>query len=193
MRFSPTTSSRLLIFFAAALALGACTSSGPGRRGGPPGGPGDGVSGGQRGGMDDRRGGASNLSGPLARPVALLFASMDADQDMLVDRSELAMASDRIWDNLSGGDSAIKPLDLSSWLVAALGSADAQPSSVAFDTNLNGQISRAEFEARLRAEFEKHDSSGDGQLERSELVFDVPRAGMGRRGGSRATRMMPDN
>lgn len=95
------------------------------------------------------------------------------------------------WDKLSGSGPAISAIALSDWLVLALGSADAQPSTVAFDNNFDGVITRKEFETRLSAEFAQLDSSDDGMLSRAELVFDLPamRGGDGRRPGRQGSGM----
>lgn len=152
-----------------AFTLTAC-SSGPPKRGGPPGA----DSGGPRG--------ASAMNGPVARPVALLFSGTDTNGDMVVSLAEANAALAAEWATLSDGEDDVSVLRLSDWLLKALGSPDAQPSTVAFDTNFDGQVTREEFEIRLGAEFDKLDASKDRTLQRSELVFDMPN-GSSRDGG----------
>lgn len=144
---------------AAALTLAGCASSKPGR-GGPP----------QGGGMAA----SARINGPIARPVSMLFAGMDADHDMIVSRNEVDAMAGVNWNRLAGSKDTITALTLAGWLESALGSPDAQPSTVAFDNNFDGQITRLEFETRLQAEFSELDTSKDGRLTRDELVFALP-------------------
>ena len=165
--------SRSMAIATLALTLVAC-SNGPGGRRSPPGG--------AMGGPSPAGGAAP--SGPVARPVALLIASFDADADMVVTRGEADQAIKAEWIRLSGDRPTAATLTLADWLIAALGSADAQPSTVAFDNNFDGVISRDEFETRLRSEFIQLDKNDDGVLSRAELIFELPdMRGGGRSGG----------
>ncbi len=163
MQFSSPTPVRLACLFGLALTLGACSSGPPKRGDGPPG-----------GAMMQGQEQGNRINGPVARPVALLLAGMDADHDMRVTRNEVDAMSAVEWNRLARGADTIPALDLAEWLRNALGSPDAQPSPVAFDNNFDGRISREEFRSRLFALFAELDKSGDEMLTRTELLYEPP-------------------
>ncbi|MEL7110193.1 MAG: signal transduction protein [Pseudomonadota bacterium] len=157
----------LSLLLIATLLIGACASRDDRR---PP-----------RGG-GERGGGQSGFEGYAAKPIALLFVGMDENQDRFVDGGELAAGIESEWNNLLS-ERAVGALDYSEWSFATLGSADALPSFVSFDRDLDGRLSVLEFEDRLRAEFVDLDSNLDGVLARSELIFRVTRPSREERGG----------
>lgn len=153
--------------------LAAC-ASGPDKR--PP-----------RGGGGERPGAAA-FQGQAMKPVALLFAAMDRDGDLIVDGQELIGGIDQEWQRFSDSGAA-RAIKFEDWALMTLGTRDALPSFAAFDRNLDGKISQQEFDDRIRGEFTELDKNGDGRLERSELVFRVSRPSrdepsQGRGGGS---------
>lgn len=150
----------------AGIIISGCTN-GPDKR--PP-------RGGDRGG-----GGQASYEGYAAKPVALLFASMDHDQDGVLDGADLRVGIAREWTRLSTS-SAIGALEYGAWAEMALGSPDALPSFISFDRDLNGRLSELEFDDRLRAEFSEFDKNSDGLLDRSELIFRVTRPSRGEQG-----------
>tara|TARA_R110000787_G_scaffold234440_2_gene341338 strand:+ start:528 stop:1064 length:537 start_codon:yes stop_codon:yes gene_type:complete len=118
--------------------------------------------------------------GMIARPVALLFAGMDVDHDHVIDEAELANGIMREWQAI--GTRTVSALSLAEWSVYALGDADALPNHIAFDSNFDGQVTEAEFRARLVSEFAQLDANHDQQLTRAELLIKAPE-----RSQSRAT------
>ena len=73
---------------------------------------------------------------------------------------------------------------------ACRGNPDALPNHIAFDVNLDGQISEEEFRTRLTEEYDRLDRDHDGRLMRAELLMDVPvreqrSGGGGMQGGGR--------
>lgn len=153
----------------AGLLIGAC-ASGPDKR--PP-----------RGG--ERGGGEASYEGYAAKPIALLFASMDQRQDSEIDGADLRAGIAREWRHLSSAP-RVGALEYGAWADVALGSAEALPSFISFDRDLNGELSELEFDDRLRAEFAELDKNSDGVLDRSELIFRIARPSRGddRSGGA---------
>ncbi len=147
----------------AAIALAACASQPPQRKGpgGPPGG------GGRAGASLDRQ-------TQYARPVGLLFVSFDIDNDLLISRAEFDAGVAREWRRLdaneNGESSGFEALD---WAKAVLGNADAEPSRVSLDSDFNGIITQDEFRSGLSRLFVELDHNGDNQLDRSELLAHV--------------------
>ena len=174
----PTSTPLKLVLIAGLSASTVACSSGPQRRGGPP-----------PGGTGERGGAMTGVNGKFARPVALLFAGMDIDRDMVVTRAETDMVIRTEWRGIAGEDFSTGPIALADWLETALGTPDAQPSTVAFDNNFDGVISMSEFESRLTAEFDRLDTDKDGSLTRAELVIDLASL---RETRSRATEMRPE-
>lgn len=152
------TSKLLSALVLSSILLSAC-ASGPERR--P-----------QRGG--DRGGSQSGFEGFAAKPIALLFAGMDANQDLVVSGDELLAGIEREWSRLLT-KRAVGALEYGEWSLDALGSAEALPSFISFDRDLDGRMSELEFGDRLRAEFRDLDKNQDGFLDRSELLFRVTR------------------
>lgn len=170
----------LSLILLTAILVGACANSSDRR---PP-----------RGG--DRGGGQAGFEGYAAKPVSLLFASMDQNQDAAIDGQDLLTGIDLEWDRLSSRQ-PVGALEFGEWSAAALGSAEALPSFIAFDRDLNGRLSELEFDDRMRAEFAELDKNNDGRLDRSEMIFRVTRArsqqqeGQQGRGGQEGRRPPP--
>lgn len=163
---------RSAVFAAALLALAApgCASQpGPG---GPRGGP---EGGGPRFAFPD---------GKVARPAAVLFAGMDADQDRLVSAEEALDGIDAEWVRADAdANGVVSAFELEDWAAEALGDRDATPGRIAFDRDLDGSISEVEFKTRLGEEFARFDADGDRSLRRAELLTALPSAGTAMAGG----------
>ena len=141
--------------------------------------------GGRDGGPRGERGGGSYQGGIIARPLALLLTGMDANGDYRVSGQEVATGIEAEWANLSQGDRAVSALKLGDWAKTVLGSAEAMPNSIAFDTDLNGQITQLEFGDRLRAEYARLDKDSDGFVSRAEMVSELPAPNIESQQGSR--------
>ncbi|KCZ92776.1 hypothetical protein [Hyphomonas johnsonii] len=128
-----------------------------------------------RDGTPPRTAGASVQGGKIARPVALLFAGMDRDQNHVIDEAELALGIAQDWKGFNvRGRSGVSALSLAEWSVYALGDADALPNHIAFDANFDGQVSEVEFRNRLTSEFAQLDRDHDLRLTRAEMLIDAP-------------------
>ena len=158
----------------ASLTLVACASSPPDRNS-------------ERGARE----GARAPVGPMARPLSLVFATMDADKDRLVSASELSDGINAEWafaDHDKNGSASV--IEMTNWLEASLGSRDTLPNHLSFDKDLNGSITREEFAEKFTLEFEQLDADKDTQLSRSELFILVrarPQSG-GQQNGSEGGR-----
>ncbi len=129
-------------------------------------------------------------SGKMVRPVALIFATMDANHDLIVDKAEMeaAMPAEfaRADANKSGEADAF---EMTEWGKAELGDADQTPNRTSFDVDLNGGVSLTEFRRGMEIEFAKLDLNSDGRIERSEMLVGrgmpmmEPGSGGGREGG----------
>jgi hypothetical protein len=129
----------------------------------------------QQGGSDRQREADQALGGKVARPIGLLFAGMDLNQDHVIDEAELNKGILNDWTGFGlSGHSGLSALGLAEWSVHALGDADALPNNIAFDSNFDGQISESEFRARLISEFAALDRNHDRRLTRAELLMDAP-------------------
>ncbi|WP_293611459.1 hypothetical protein [Ponticaulis sp.] len=150
--------------FVAGLVSGCASQAGPGGR---PDGPPPGGAGAMR--MNDMP------TGFVARPVALLLTSMDRDGDALVSSEEFEAGLSASWDALNMNQTdRVGALVFAQWAEITLGSSDALPSRLSFDTNLDGIIDPTEFRSGLEREFEQLDANHDGILTRSELVIRLP-------------------
>lgn len=155
----------------AAIGLVACASGGD-RRDGPP-------SRGERGDGPQRTG----YAGFAFKPVSFLIASMDVDADHRVEISEFEAGVQSEWASLLSAGSP-GALNYAKWSKRVLGAADALPSFITFDRNLDGQISELEFTDYLSKQFVSLDANSDDVLEASELVFRIEQ--QSGRGGDQA-------
>ena len=123
--------------------------------------------------------GAGGLGGPrmaamdgrMARPAALLFVNMDTDRDLSVSAAELADGIKTEWlraDKDRNG--ALSAFEMSDWCATVLGDADATPGRLSLDSDVNGVVTREEFETGLKKEFASLDRNADGRLDRAELL-----------------------
>lgn len=157
----------LLAFSMALLMCTACASK-PDRRAPPPG---------------ERGGPGANYSGMAAKPIALFFATLDSNQDAVVDGPELDVGLSREWTRMTDTDK-VSALQYSAWSQTVFGAKDILPSFVAFDHDLDGRFTQADFAKRMEFEFERLDADNSGTLVRSELLFRVSRPSQSQRSGS---------
>jgi hypothetical protein len=116
----------------------------------------------------------SAMDGRMARPVALLFVSMDTNHDLVVTAAELANGIKAEWERADRDHSgALSGFEMSDWCAAVLGDAEASPGRLSLDTDVNGSVTREEFETGLKKEFAILDRNADGRLDRAELLVPV--------------------
>lgn len=131
------------------------------------------------------QGGSNQITAVSTHPVGLYFVGHDANDDGVTSRAELDAGIKKDWAKFDRNPSATQ---FQSWTTKAFGSSSAMPTFLSFDTNMNGVITQSEFETRLVEEFNRLDKNGDGNIARSELIFNVRQRGsesrsQGERGG----------
>lgn len=147
-----------LAALAAAIALAAC-AGGP-RRGGPlP--------------ASDHTGAAYRASTFLSG-AALLFVQFDADRNYTTSRAEAEAGAQAEWTRAAEGAATLTPIRFETWAARVLGGPNIGPYRLAFDTNVNNEITAAEFSAAILAKFDKYDADKDGVVHRQEMVERVP-------------------
>lgn len=139
--------------------------------------------------LPGERGGTAgaNYTGMAVKPIGLFFATMDRDQDAIVDPVELDLGVTYEWDRLSSDDYA-SALDFEAWSLIALGSKNTLPSFIAFDHDLDGRLTQEDFSKRMRFEFDRLDVDNSGTLDRSELLFRISRPSRDSRGSGQEGR-----
>lgn len=120
-----------------------------------------------RGDRPDR---PARTSGTFIQPSALLFATMDSNQDKRITRAEMEAGAKSEW---SGFDKNPGAIEFSKWSLETLGSTDAQPTFMSFDQDFNGVVYEAEFMTGLEQAFARMDKNGDNVLDRSEMIVAV--------------------
>jgi hypothetical protein len=150
----------LAAFTAVALAttMAAC-ASGPGRGGPPPG---------------AERTGAAYRASTFLSGAALLFVQFDADKDYATSRTEAEAGARAEWARASEGAATITPIQFEAWAARALGGPNIGPYRLAFDTNVNNEITQPEFIAAILARFDRFDADKDAVVRRQEMVERVP-------------------
>lgn len=159
----------LLAALALGAALAACASEGPGGRRG-----------------DDRVGSAYRPSVFLSG-AALLFVQFDADRNYETSRAEAEEGARTEWPRAANGAAVLTPIAFDTWARRALGGPNIGPYRLAFDGNVNNEITPEEFKAGILAKFEQFDANKDGVLTRPEMVerLPEPRRPEGPAGGQR--------
>jgi hypothetical protein len=148
----------LALLAAASLAAGslsACASGPPERRGGPP-------------------QGAAYQQSVFLSGASLLFVQFDADRDYVTTRAEAEAGITSEWARASEGGTVMTPIQFSAWSARALGGPNIGPYRLAFDTNVNNEITAPEFKAAILAKFDQFDASKDGALQRPEMTERLP-------------------
>lgn len=164
---------RFAALLLAAAALAAC-ASGPPRRGDRPEG--------------DRVGAAYRQSAFLTG-AALLFVQFDADRDYATSRAETEAGARAEWSRASGGADKLTPIVFEQWAARALGGPQMGPFRLAFDTNVDNEITAAEFSAAILDKFDKYDTDKDGILRRPDMTERLPEPQRGPGGPTAADRM----
>jgi Ca2+-binding EF-hand superfamily protein len=112
----------------------------------------------------------SQITAVSTHPVGLYFVGLDANDDGLTSRTELNAGIKTDFARFGGNPSATQ---FQGWTTDAFGSSAAMPTFLSFDSNLDGVVTAAEFDTRLVSEFNRLDKNGDGNIARSELIFNV--------------------
>ncbi len=123
---------------------------------------------------------ALRVQGPITviRLGALVFTGFDTDRDYIISRAEASAGSQDAFKRADkDGNRRISLFELEDWREAALGSLDALPGNLSFDTDYNNQITATEFETAMMELFNRHDADDDGKLKHAELmtILEVPR------------------
>jgi len=131
-------------------------------------------------GGSNTRSEADELRGPAYRQsaflsgAALLFVQFDADADYVTSRAEVEAGARGEWDRASGGADKLTPIQFDLWSAKALGGPNLGPYRLAFDSNVNNEITAAEFTAAVLAKFEFWDKDKDGRVTRADMVERLP-------------------
>lgn len=135
------------------------------------------ASGPKRGGGGGQ-GGGNQIAAVSTHPVGLYFVGLDANDDGLTSRAELDAGIKADFAKFGRNPSATQ---FRGWTVKSFGSSSAMPTFLSFDSNLNGVVTESEFETRLVGEFNRLDKNDDGNIARSELIFNVQQRQRGSR------------
>lgn len=140
----------------------------------------------------DRGAGPREAPRVLLSADALLFASFDANNDLVIDNAEIEAGMAREWTRAdANNDGELGPIEFQSWMTVALGGSNAPPYRLDFDRNVDNVITRAEFETEMRARAADYDENADGALARAEFLREQPRPQMMMDGRERARRRPP--
>jgi hypothetical protein len=125
-------------------------------------------------------GGAGDLTGAAYRQsvflsgAALLFVQFDRDGDYVTTRAEIEAGATAEWAKASNGAATLTPIAFETWAAKALGGPNLGPYRLAFDTNVNNEITQGEFSAAILAKFDFWDKDRDGRLARAEMTERLP-------------------
>lgn len=107
----------------------------------------------------------------MATPMAMFFAGLDNDGDLFVSRLEVEPAILREWERADADrNGRLSAFEYEDWMKTVLGDPEARPGRIAFDKDLDGEISQNDFESRLLVEFTMLDRNDDGRISRQELL-----------------------
>lgn len=108
---------------------------------------------------------------------ALMYASFDADDDLLITEAEIEAGISREFVRADqNGDGALAPLEFAAWSQAALGGNQLPPYRLDFDRNVDNSITAEEFATEIRGRARDYDKDEDGVLRRAEFLRQTPRA-----------------
>lgn len=141
---------------AAALSLAGCASGGPTRTE-----------------ADHQRGQAYRQSAFLSG-ASLLFVQFDANKDYVTTREEVEAGARAEWTQAAGASDKLTPIQFEAWAAKALGGPNLGPYRLAFDSNVNNEITAAEFSAAILAKFDFWDKDKDGRISRADMIERLP-------------------
>lgn len=146
---------RTLAALLAVAALSACASGPPARGHGGP-----------RGDMQ----GSAYRATTFLSGAALLFVQFDTNRDYVTSRAEAETGAQAEWAAATKGAATMTPIMFDAWAAQALGGPNIGPHRLAFDTNVNNEITQEEFVAAILTKFDKYDADKDGLVHRADMV-----------------------
>lgn len=107
----------------------------------------------------------------VVEPVAMMFATFDADGDALVDRSEtLGGVRESFLAMDPTGTGRLRYLAFADWALRFLGDRNALPSPFEVDRNQDNAITLDELQDQFSRLFARYDVNGDKTISRAELM-----------------------
>ncbi|MBY0563394.1 MAG: hypothetical protein K2P58_04325 [Hyphomonadaceae bacterium] len=116
-------------------------------------------------------GGANEPIRALLSADALMFVSFDGDGDAAVTSAEIESGIAREFARAdANNDTQLQPIEFQNWANLVLGGGQLGPFRLDFDRNVDNSITRAEFEAEIRARASDYDEDQSRTLTRAEFV-----------------------
>ena len=107
----------------------------------------------------------------IVKPASLLITSFNRNHDYVIDRAEFTAGQDQAFQSAdSNHDGRLNLFEMENWRLSALGSKDAAPMSMYFDTDFNQVVTKKEFYTAFDALFETSDKDGNNAIAFAELV-----------------------
>ncbi len=101
----------------------------------------------------------------------MMLVSFDTDFDLAVTAAEVDAGLNREFARAdTNRDGQLQPIEFQTWSGAALGGASLGPYRLDFDRNVDNVITRAEFDAEIRARVSDYDEDESGALTRPEFI-----------------------
>ena len=102
---------------------------------------------------------------------AMMLVSFDANGDLSITTDEINAGLAREFARAdTGADGSLSPIEFQNWSNAVLGGGPMGPYRLDFDRNVDNTITRAEFDAEIRARVSQYDENGDNILTRGEFT-----------------------
>lgn len=118
----------------------------------------------------------------LLSPAGLLLASFDANGDYQIDTTEFAKGQATTFARIDKDkNNRLTLIEIEGWREAALGSKDARPSAMYFESNFDQVISKVEFDFAFKDIFTRVDKDEDGIVKFGDLIRVVERPSRPRR------------
>ncbi|KQT31955.1 calcium-binding protein [Sphingomonas sp. Leaf412] len=107
----------------------------------------------------------------VVEPVAMLIATFDADDDAMVDRSELLSGVKTSFEAIDTGKTGtMRYIAFSDWALRYLGDRAALPSPYEVDRDQDDKVTLNEMQDHFSRLFARYDRDGDKLISRAELV-----------------------
>lgn len=102
---------------------------------------------------------------------AMMLVSFDTNGDLSVSADEIEAGLNREFARAdANGDGSLSPIEFQNWSTSVLGGGPMGPYRLDFDRNVDNTITRAEFDAEIRARVQQYDENGDSVLTRNEFT-----------------------